>query len=72
MSSSTCHILSAIMVSQRQLSPIEDLSLLHVFGSNYMTVGVPISSETQLTIHRLMGRPSESTKSLKICFVLVF
>jgi hypothetical protein len=37
--------LSAIMSSQRPLSPIDDPSLLPAFGSKYMSVWAPISSE---------------------------
>jgi hypothetical protein len=72
MVSSTCHTLSAIMVSQRPLSLTENLSLWHIFQNNYMTVWAPISSEAQPIILRLMGRLNESIKSLKICFVLMF
>jgi hypothetical protein len=50
----------------------EDLSLLLAFGSNYMSVWAPISSEAQPITPRLMDRLSESIKSLKICSVLVF
>jgi hypothetical protein len=70
--SSTCHTLFAIMASQRPSSPIEDLSSLLVFGSNYMSIWAPISSRAQLIIRRLTDRLNESTKSSKICFVLVF
>jgi hypothetical protein len=45
MPSSTCNTLSAIMESRRSSSPIEDLSSLLAFGSNYMSVWAPISSE---------------------------
>jgi hypothetical protein len=38
MLSSTCHTLSAIMVSQISLSLIEGPSLWHIFRNNYMTV----------------------------------
>jgi hypothetical protein len=68
---STCHILSAIVIFWRTLSLVEDLSLSHASGNNYITVWAPILSETQLIIRRLTGRPSEWTKSLKICFVHV-
>jgi hypothetical protein len=72
MPSSTCHTLSAIMVSQRSLSLTEGLSLWHIFGNNYMTVWVHISSEAQPIILRLMDRLSESIKSSKIWFILTF
>jgi hypothetical protein len=49
MLSSTNPTLSAIMVSQRPSSLMEDLSLLLVFGSNYMSVWAPISSEAHPT-----------------------
>jgi hypothetical protein len=71
MLSSTCHTLSAIMVSRRPLSLIEGLSLWHGFENNYMTVWAPISSKVQPIILRLMSKLNESIKSLKICFVLV-
>jgi hypothetical protein len=72
MSSSICHTLSSIMVSQRPLYLTEGLSLWHVFGNNYMTVWASISFEAQPIILRLMNRVSGSIKSLKICFVFVF
>jgi hypothetical protein len=68
----TYHTLCATMASQRPSSPIEDLSSLLAFGSNYMSVWAPISSEAQPIILRLTDRLSESIKSSKICFVLVF
>jgi hypothetical protein len=71
MPSSTYHTLSAIMVSQRQLSLTEGLFLWHVFGNNYMTVWAPISSKAQPIILRLTGRLNVSIKSLKICFMHV-
>jgi hypothetical protein len=37
-----------------------------------MNVWAPISFEAQPIIVKLMDRLSESIKSLKICFVLVF
>jgi hypothetical protein len=58
------------MVSRRPLSLVEGPFFWHVFGSNYMTVWAPISSEAQPTILRLMDRLSKSIKSLKIWFVL--
>jgi hypothetical protein len=72
MLSSTYHTLPTSMASRRPLSPIEVLPLLLAFGSNYMNVWVPISSEAQPVILKLMDRLSESIESLKICFVLVF
>jgi hypothetical protein len=72
MPSSACHTLSAITASRRQSSLTEDLSLLIAFMSNYMSVWAPISFEDQRITPRLMDRLSESIKSLKICFVLVF
>jgi hypothetical protein len=72
MSSYTCHTLFIIMVSQRPLSLTQDLSLWHNFGNNYMTVWAPISFEAQPIILRLMDRLSESIKSSKIYFMLVF
>jgi hypothetical protein len=72
MPSSKYHTLSAIMTYRRPSSPIENLSLLLTFGSNYMSVWTPIPSEAQPITARLMDRQSESIKSLKICFVLVF
>jgi hypothetical protein len=72
MSSSTCHTLSAIMVSHRPLSQTEGPSLWHVVGNNCMTVWAPISSEAQPIILRLTGRLNKSIKSLKTCSSLVF
>jgi hypothetical protein len=72
MSSSICHILSAIMVSQKPLSLREGPSLWHVFGSNYITIWALILSEVQSIILRLADILSRSIKSSKICFVLVF
>jgi hypothetical protein len=46
-----CHI-SAITASRRPSSPIENPSFLLVFGSNYMGVWPPISSEAQLITPR--------------------
>jgi hypothetical protein len=69
---SICHILSAIMSSRRPLSLTEGPYSWNVFWNNYMTVQAPISFEAQPIILRLTDRLSESTKSLKICFVLVF
>jgi hypothetical protein len=71
MPSSTCQILSAIMVFWRPLSLMEDLSLWLIFGNNYMTVWAPISFKAQHIILRLTGRLNESIKSLKIWFMLV-
>jgi hypothetical protein len=42
------------------------------FGSNYMSVLAPISSEAQPITPRQTDRRSESIKSSKICSVLVF
>jgi hypothetical protein len=64
--------LSAIMASRRPSSSIGDLSLLLIFGSNYMSVWPPISSEAQPITPRQMDRQSESIKSSKICSVLMF
>jgi hypothetical protein len=50
----------------------EDLSLLLIFGSNYMNVWAAISFEPQPIIPKLMDKLSESIKSLKICSVLVY
>jgi hypothetical protein len=47
--SSTYHTLCAITASQRPSYPIEDLSLLLSFGSNYMSVWAPISFKAQLS-----------------------
>jgi hypothetical protein len=71
MLNSTYHTLSAIMASQRQLTPIEDLSLLLTFRSNYMNLWAPISSEAQPIILRLTDRLNESINPSKICFLLV-
>jgi hypothetical protein len=49
-----------------------DLSLLLAFGSSCMSVWAPILSEAQPITPRLMDRLSESIKSLRICYVLVF
>jgi hypothetical protein len=46
--------------------------LLLAFGSNYMSVWAPISSEAQHINPRLMGRLSELIRSSKICSMLVF
>jgi hypothetical protein len=54
------------------ISPTEGLSLSLFFGSNYRSVWAPILSEAQLITPRLVDRLSESIKSSKICFVLVF
>jgi hypothetical protein len=54
------------------ISPTEGLSLSLAFGSNYRSVWAPILSEAQLITPRLVDRLSESIKSSKICFVLVF
>jgi hypothetical protein len=72
MPSSICHTLSAIMASRRPSSPIEDLSSLLAFRSNYMSVWAPISSTAQPITPRRMDRLSESIRSLKICSVLMF
>jgi hypothetical protein len=56
---------------QRPSSLIEDLSLLHISGNNYIIALAPILSEAQHTILKLMGRLSEEIKSLKIFFTLV-
>jgi hypothetical protein len=71
MSSFTCHTLSAIIVSQRQLSLIESLFLWHDFGNNCMTVWALILFEVQPINPRLMGKLNKSIKSLKICYVRV-
>jgi hypothetical protein len=44
--------ISAITASRRPSSPIENPSFLLVFGSNYMGVWAPISSEAQLITPR--------------------
>jgi hypothetical protein len=72
MPSSTCHILSAITASRRPSSPIEDLSSLLAFGSNYISVWAPILSVAQPITPRLTDKLSELIRSSKICSVLVF
>jgi hypothetical protein len=71
MPSSTYHTLSAIMVSRRPSSLIEDLSLWHDFGNNYMTVWAPISSAIHPIIPKRARKLNESIKSSRICSVLV-
>jgi hypothetical protein len=68
---STCHTLSAIMVSRRPLSLTEGQSLWHSFRNNYVTVWAPISSVVQPIIPRRTGKLNESIKSSRICSVLV-
>jgi hypothetical protein len=47
------------MTYLRPLSLTDDPSLWHIFGSNYMTIWAPISSEAHPIILKLMGKPSE-------------
>jgi hypothetical protein len=71
MQSYTSHILSFIMVFQRPSYLTEDLFLLYVSRNNYMVALTPTLSEAQHIIVRLIVRPSESIKSLKIYFAYV-
>jgi hypothetical protein len=70
MLSYTYPTLSAIMASRRPSSLIEDLSSLLIFGSNYMSVWAPISSEAQPITPRQTEQVNQIIEDM-ICFVLV-
>jgi hypothetical protein len=70
--SSIYHTLFAIMASWRPLSSVEDLSSLLAFGNNCINAWAPILSEAHPIILKLTDKLSESIKSLKIFFMLVF